>query len=82
MIEEQQATALVTEIRKAIEGGNTLLLTVNTLSEKFKVGEPSAEPKDSKPFDIKDYQDTIAEFTTLVESTNRLAGTVVVRRAQ
>ncbi len=76
MIEEQQATALVTEIRKAIEGGNTLLLTVNTLSEKFKVGEPSAEPKDSKPFDIKDYQDTIAEVTTLVEATNRLAGTV------
>ena len=76
MIEEQQATALVTEIRKAIEGGNTLLLTVNTLSEKFKVGEPSAEPKDSKPFDIKDYQDTITEVTTLVEATNRLAGTV------
>jgi hypothetical protein len=76
MIEEQQATALVTELRKAIEGSNTLLLTVNTLSEKFKVGDPSAEPKDSKPFDIKEYQDTIAEVTTLVESTNRLAGTV------
>ena len=76
MIEEQQATQLVTELRKAIEAGNSLMLTVNTLSEKFKVGEPSAEPKDSKPFDIKDYQDTIAEVTTLVESTNRLAGTV------
>jgi hypothetical protein len=76
LIEEQQATALVTEIRKAIEGSNTLLLTANTLTEKFSVGDPSAEPKDSKPFDIKDYQDTIAEVTTLVESTNRLAGTV------
>ncbi len=76
MTEEQQATVLVTELRKAIEGGNNLLLTANTLTEKFKVGEPSAEPKDSKPFDIKDYQDTIAEVTTLVESTNRLAGTV------
>jgi hypothetical protein len=76
MMEEQRATALVTEIRKAIEGGNNLLLTANTLTEKFNVGQPSAEPKDSKPFDIKDYQDTIAEVTTLVESTNRLAGTV------
>ena len=76
MIEEQRATVLVTEIRKAIEGGNNLLLTANTLTEKFNVGQPSAEPKDSKPFDIKDYQDTIAEVTTLVESTNRLAGTV------
>jgi hypothetical protein len=76
MIEEQQATVLVTEIRKAIEGGNNLLLTANTLSEKFNVGQPSDKPKDSKPFDIKDYQDTIAEVTTMLESTNRLVGTV------
>jgi hypothetical protein len=46
------------------------------LTEKFNVGEPSPEPKDSKPFDIKEYQDTIAEVTSLVESTNRLVGTV------
>jgi len=30
----------------------------------------------SKPFDIKEYQDTIAEVTTLVETTNQLVGTV------
>jgi len=76
MIEEQRATVLVTEIRKAIEGGNNLLLTANTLTEKFNLGQPTAEPGDSKPFDIKDYQDAIAEVTMLVESTNRLAGTV------
>jgi hypothetical protein len=72
LTEEQRVTGLVTELRKAIEGGNNLLLTVNMLSEKFNVGEPSPEPKDSKPFDIKEYQDTIAEVTTLVETTNRL----------
>ncbi len=76
MTEEQQITGLVTELRKAIEGGNTLLLTANTLTEKFNVDKPSPEPKDSKPFDIKEYQDTIAEVTTLVESTNQLFGTV------
>ncbi len=76
MTEEQQATVLVTEIRKAIEGGNNLLLTANTLTEKFNVGQPSDKQQDSKPFDIKEYQDTIAEVTTLVESTNRLVGTV------
>jgi hypothetical protein len=76
LTEEQRVTGLVTELRKAIEGGNNLLLTANMLTEKFNVGEPSAEPKDSKPFDIKEYQDTIAEVTTLVESTNRLVGTV------
>ena len=76
MTEEQHVTGLVTELRKTIEGSNNLLLTVNTLTEKFNVGEPSPEPKDSKPFDIKDYQDTIAEVTTLVETTNQLVGTV------
>jgi hypothetical protein len=76
LTEEQRVTALVTELRKAIEGGNNLLLTANTLTEKFNVDQPSAEPKDSKPFDIKDYQDTIAEVTTLVESTNQLVSTV------
>jgi len=76
MMEEQQVTGLVTELRKTIEGGNNLLLAVNTLTEKFNVGQPSAEPKDSKPFDIKEYQDTIAQVTTLVETTNQLVGTV------
>ena len=76
LTEEQRVTGLVKELRKAIEGGNNLLLTANTLTEKFNVGQPSAEPKDSKPFDIKDYQDTIAEVTTLVESTNQLVTAV------
>jgi hypothetical protein len=74
--EEQRVTALVTELRKTIEGANNLMLTANTLTEKFNVGQPSAETKDSKPFDIKEYQDTIAEVTTLVESTNRLVTSV------
>jgi hypothetical protein len=76
LTEEQRVTGLVTELRKAIEGGNNLLLTANTLAEKFNVGQPSAKPKDSKPFDIKEYQDTIAEVTTLVETTNQLVATV------
>jgi len=76
LMEEERVTALVTELRKAIEGGNNLLLAANTLTEKFNLGEPSADPSDSKPFDIKDYQETIAELTTLVETTNQLVGTV------
>jgi len=75
MTEEQQITGLVTELRKTVEGANNLLQTADTLTEKFNVGQPSAEPEDSKPFDIKDYQDTIAEATTLVDSTNRLVAT-------
>jgi hypothetical protein len=76
MTEEKRMTALVIELRKAIEGGNNLLLTANTLTDKLGVGQPYDNQSDSKPFDIKDYQETIAEVTTLVESTNRLANTV------
>ena len=76
MTEEKRMTALVTELRKAIEGGNNLLLTANTLTDKLGVGQASDNQSDSKPFEIKDYQETIAEVTTLVESTNRLANTV------
>jgi hypothetical protein len=76
LIEEERASGLVTELRKAVEGGNNLLLTANTLADKFNVGQPSADPKDSKPFDIKEYQETIAEITRLVETTNQLVGTV------
>jgi hypothetical protein len=76
LTEEQRVTGLVTELGKVIEGSNNLLLTANMLTEKFNVGQPSAKPKDSKPFDIKEYQDTIAEVTTLVETTNQLVGTV------
>ena len=46
----------------------------STLVKKVQAG--GLFKKDSKPFDIKEYQDTIAEVTTLVESTNQLFGTV------
>jgi hypothetical protein len=76
LTEEKRLTGLVTELRKTIEGGKNLLLTANTLTEKFNVGQPSDKPKDSKPFDIKEYQDTISEVTTLVDSTNRLVSDI------
>ncbi len=76
MKEEQRITALVKELRKTIEGGNNLMLTVDKLADKSDVGESSAEPEDSEPFDIKDYQDTIADATTFVKATNQLVDTV------
>jgi hypothetical protein len=76
MAQDQKITGLVTELRKTIEGTNTLLLTAGTLAEKYDTGEPPAEAKDAKPFDILEYQATIVEVTNLVESMNRLIGVV------
>jgi len=75
MKEEHRISELVAEVRKMIVGSNNLLLSVITLSEKFNANQPSAEPKNSKPFDIQKYHAAIAEVTTLVESTNRLFAT-------
>jgi hypothetical protein len=76
LAEEQKLTALVTELRKTVEGGNNLLVSANTLTDKLIVEGSSTEPGDSRPFDIKDYQGTIAEATTLVNATNQLVDTV------
>jgi len=76
LMEEARVSELVAELRKAVEGGNNLLLTANTLADKFNIGEHSADPKGSKPFDIKEYQETVAEVNTLIETTNQLVGTV------
>ena len=76
MAQDQQITGLVTELRKTIEGTNTLLLTAGALAEKYDTGEPPAEAKDEKPFDIMEYHATVAEVTNLVESTNRLIAAV------
>ena len=82
LVEEQRLTVLVTELRKALEEGNKVLASANTLTEKFGIGDPSGGSGDSKPFDISDYQATVVEvghttdkLTKLAESTNRLVGT-------
>ena len=77
--EEQDLKELVIEIRKVLEKTNNLLVTADTLSDKFNSSEPSKKQIDSKPFDINAYQAAVGEvsnaaekLTQLVESGNRL----------
>ncbi|MGD8702213.1 MAG: hypothetical protein PVH26_07230 [Desulfosarcina sp.] len=76
MAQDQQIIGVVNELRQTIEGTNALLLTAGALAEKYDTGEPSAEAKDAKPFDIQEYRETIIEVTKLVESTNQLVASV------
>ena len=82
LVEEQQLTVLVSELSKALEEGNKVLVSANTLTDKFGIGDPSDSLNDGKPFDIDDYRATVAEvgnttdkLTRLAESTTRLVGT-------
>ena len=68
---------MLTELRQTLLSGNDLLVSTDSLLEKLDVGTPSEAP--SRPFDIKDYRDTVAEvsntaqeLTTLVISINQL----------
>ena len=75
-VQEQRMTGMIGELRQTLTEGNKLLLTADTLAEKFNVGTPSGEPKDSKPFDIKAYRDTVVEVNNLVGSINQLVATI------
>lgn len=82
LVEEKRLTVLVTELRKALEEGNKVLIAVDALTDKFDIGDPTDGSGNTKPFDIADYQATVVEvghttdkLTKLAESTNRLVGT-------
>jgi len=82
LLEEKRLTELVTELRKALEEGNKVLVAANALTDKFGISDPSDGSGNAKPFDIADYQATVVEvglttdkLTRLAESTNRLVGT-------
>ena len=75
--EEERVRGVLTELRQTLLSGNDLLVSTDSLLEKLNVGTPSEAP--SRPFDIKDYRDTVAEvsntaqeLTTLVISINQL----------
>jgi uncharacterized protein YdcH (DUF465 family) len=77
--EEQRVKGLVTELRQTLSEGNNLILSATTLAEKLHLDAPAGTPDESKPFEIKEYRDTIAEvsvtatkFTTLVDKINGL----------
>jgi hypothetical protein len=81
LVEEQALSGLVVELSKALEEGNKVLASANTLTDKFGIGDPSDGPGDGRPFDIADYQATVVEvghttdkLTKLAESTTRLVG--------
>jgi hypothetical protein len=82
LVEEKRLTVLVTELRKALEEGNKVLVAADALTDKFGIGDPSGGSGNVKLFDIADYQATVVEvgyttdkLTKLAESTNRLVGT-------
>ena len=61
--EEQRIKDMVIELRKMFTEGNNLLVSANTLTHNLNLDEPTDQPADTKPFDIREYRDTIIEVT-------------------
>ena len=58
--EEERIRGLLADLRQTLATGNEFVGSVNALAAQFKSAAPS-EP--AKPFDIRDYQMTLAELS-------------------
>ena len=86
LTEEERVKGLVSELRLTLAEGDNLLQSATALTKQINLdlSKPAEKPPvDSKPFDIKDYQATVAEvsntvekLTALVQTTNQLVGSV------
>ena len=79
--EEARVRGVLSDLQQTLTSGNDLLVTTKLLLEKFKVDTASEES--ARPFDIREYRDTVAEvsstaqdLTALVNSTNQFVNTV------
>jgi hypothetical protein len=75
--EEERIRGVLSDLKDTFSSGNDLLLTTNSLLEKFNTG--SLSDTTSEPFDIKVHHEmvtevsrTARELTILVDSTNQL----------
>jgi hypothetical protein len=67
LAKEQRIKGLVSELRQTLSEGNNLMLSATTLAEKAGLDKPS-----TKPFDIQDYRETIAEASNTTRELSTL----------
>ena len=60
--EEARVRGVLSDLQQTLTSGNDLLVTTKLLLEKFEVDTPSEEP--ARPFDIREYRDTVAEVSS------------------
>ncbi len=71
--EEGRIRSLLADLRQTFASGNEFVGSVNALTTQFKSDTPS-EP--SRPFDIRDYQMTLAELSNSAQELTKLAASL------
>ncbi|UCH23117.1 MAG: hypothetical protein JSU83_07900 [Deltaproteobacteria bacterium] len=75
--DEKGIRGLLTDLRQTLLAGNELLTSANNLTERLNLNATEAgDGVSSKPFDIKDYQTTLTEASTVIQQLDGLVKTV------
>jgi hypothetical protein len=75
--EEEGVRPLLGDLNQTLTTANDLVTSANSLTDKLGMGqpkEPAAEP--SKPFDIKEYQETMVQASTVIGQADGLLRTM------
>jgi hypothetical protein len=77
LAEEKRMRGLLTDLKQTLAAGNNVLTSTNTLVERLNLGQTdSGSATPSEPFDIKDYQATLAEASGVIVQLDGLVRTV------
>jgi len=77
LAEEKRMRGLLTDLKQTLTAGNNVLTSTNTLVERLNLGQTdSGSAAPSKPFDITDYQTTLAEASSVIVQLDGLVKTV------
>lgn len=77
LAEEKRMRGLLTDLKQTLAAGNNVLMSTNTLVERLNLGQTdSGTTTPSEPFNIKDYQATLAEASSVIVQLDGLVRTV------
>jgi hypothetical protein len=75
--QEEGVRPLLGDLNQTLTTANNLVTSANSLTDKLGMGQPKEPAKEpSEPFDIKDYQETMVQASSIIEQVDGLLRTM------
>ena len=75
--QEEGLRPLLGDLNQTLTTANNLVTSANSLTDKLGMGQPKEPAKEpSEPFDIKDYQETMVQASSMIEQVDGLLRTM------
>jgi hypothetical protein len=75
--QEEGVRPLLADLNQTLTTANNLVTSANSLTDKLGMGQPKEPaPEPSEPFDIKDYQETMVQASSMIEQVDGLLRTM------